>query len=239
MTPYSIIVTVHIVAGALALLLFWTSALMKKGTALHRRIGQVYLLSMLGVIITGVPLAHAILQRGSPIGALFLTYLLLLVSSACWSAWRAIRDRADRRAYFGPMYWFFATVIATCGIGMIVLGQLAGSMLLMVFGGVGVAGGIGAVRSWRRAPGDPKWWLKEHYGAMIGNGVATHIAFVAIGLRTAFPAVDPQLQQAVAWFGPLLAAVIAGWWLGRKYGRSRAPQDRRPLPAADADGELV
>ena len=31
-------------------------------------------------------------------------------------AWRAIRDRRDRAAYFGPMYWFVAALTAGSGL---------------------------------------------------------------------------------------------------------------------------
>jgi hypothetical protein len=229
MDTYRLILVLHIASGASALLLFWTAALMRKGTPRHRWIGQLYLLSMLGVIISGVPLAHALIGRGQPVGALFLSYLLLLVSSACWNAWRAIRDRGDRRAYFGFTYWFLTVTVGAGGAAMIALGLHAGSALLMVFGSIGVLALLGSVHAWRRAPADPKWWLKEHYGAMIGNGVATHIAFIGVGLRNAIPALDPQLLQAIAWFGPLLGAVIATLWLQRRYGRS-TPRARQPAP---------
>src|SRR5690606_16814152 len=67
-----------------------------------------------------------------------------------------------------------------------------------------------------------------HYGAMIGNGVATHIAFFGIGLRSLLPGVDPQLLQHFAWFTPLAGAFIAAWWLGRKYGRPTPPRQTSP-----------
>ena len=107
-------------------------------------------------------------------------------------------------------------------------------MLLQVFGGVGVMGGIGAWTSWRRSATDPKWWLKEHYGAMIGNGVATHIAFFGIGLRSLLPGVDPVLLQNFAWFAPLAASLVAAAWLNRKYGRpvkaQTSPSSSQPSP---------
>jgi len=184
---------------------------------------------MLGVIVSGVPLVLNLIERGQQIGALFLTYLLLLVGNACWTAWRAIRARRDRAAYYGGMYWFMAATVGLAGLGTIALGVKSGAPLLMVFGSVGVLGGVGAVQSWRRAPNDPKWWLREHYGAMIGNGVATHIAFFSIGLRNAFPGVDPMLVQNLAWFVPLAGSVVAGVWLNRKYGRSRPAAIGRSL----------
>lgn len=220
--------TLHVVAGSLALVTFWSAGLARKGTPLHRRVGQVYLLAMLAIILTGIPLVLQLVNRGQPAGALFLTYLMVLVGNASWSAWRAVRDRRDRAAFYGTMYWFVAMLTAGSGMAIIALGTHAGALLLQVFGAVGVIGGIGAWTSWRRSASDPKWWLKEHFGAMIGNGVATHIAFFGIGLRSLLPGMDPGLLQHLAWFAPLAGAFIAAWWLGRKYGRPTTAQTSPP-----------
>lgn len=217
MSLHALSLFIHIAAGSLALITFWTAGLMKKGTPVHRRVGQIYLLAMVAVIVTGIPLVLSLIERGQQVGALFLTYLLVLVGNSTWSSWRAVRDRTDRAAYFGGMHWFIVGLTAVTGMMMIALGVQVGSPLLQVFGGVGVIGGIVSWRSWKRAPSDPKWWLKEHYSAMIGNGVATHIAFFAIGLRNALPFLDPQVQQMLAWFTPLAGSLIASWWLNRKY----------------------
>jgi len=222
MNYYTLALTSHVVAGAVALVTFWTAGLMRKGTPRHRRVGQVYLCAMLAVIVSGIPLVFAAIGRGEPVKALFLGFLLLLVGNACWSAWRAIRDRRERSRYFGPVYWTLAIATALSGAGISALGIEVGAPILTVFGLVGVFSGYGAWRSWRRAPDDPKWWLKEHYNAMIGNGVATHIAFFGIGLRNALPMIDPQTLQLFAWFAPLSASLVAGWWLNRKYGTRRS-----------------
>ena len=218
----------HIAAGTLALATFWIAGLVKKGTLLHRRVGQAYLLAMAAIVLTGIPLVRQVGDRGHPVGALFLTYLLVLVGNGCWSAWRAIRDRRDRRAYFGPMHWFAAALTAGSALAIIALGVQTGAVLLQVFGGVGVFAGAGAIHGWRRSATDPRWWLKEHYGAMVGNGVATHIAFFGIGLRSLLPGVDPQVLQSLAWFTPLAGALVAAWWLGRRYGRGAVPPQTSP-----------
>lgn len=242
MSLYTLSLFSHIAAGSIALLTFWMAGLIKKGTPRHRKIGQVYLLAMLAVIVTGIPLVLTLIERGQQVGALFLTYLLVLVGNSSWNSWRAIRDRGNRAAYFGGMYWFVVGLTAACGLAMIALGFKVGSPLLQVFGSVGVFGGIGAIRSWRRAPGDPKWWLKEHYGNMIGNGVATHIAFFGIGLRNALPFMDPQVQQMLAWFTPLAGGLVAGWWLNRKYGSpgraSAAPRPAQTSPSLSQPSPL-
>jgi uncharacterized membrane protein len=221
MNTYNIALGLHIAAGSLALLSFWCAGMMRKGTPLHRRIGQIYLLAMLLVIVSGVPLVLGLLARDKFVSASFLGYLLILTSNTCSNAWRAIRDRRDYRRYYGSIFWLLSGLSAAAGLGMIALGFTRGAPLLWIFGSIGVISLLGAFAARRRAPHTPNWWLREHYGAMIGNGVATHIAFFAIGLRNAFPAVDPAIQQSLAWFGPLLASVIAGVWLNRKYGRTR------------------
>lgn len=220
---------IHLIAGTLALLAFWSAALLRKGGRPHRFAGRVYLVGMLGVILSGPPLVFALLDRGQPVIAGFLGYLLVLVSTSCWSAWRAIRDRADRRRYFGGMLWSLHGLSAASGLAMVIAGLGIGSPLLAVFGSIGVIGLIGTLRAWRQASGRPNWWLREHYGAMVGNGVATHIAFFSIGLRNAFPGVDPAIMTNLAWFLPLIAALVAGVYLDRRYGR---PAPSRPLPAA-------
>ena len=74
-------------------------------------------------------------------------------------------------------------------------------------------------RNLRRATPAVGWWLKEHYGAMIGNGVGTHIAFLAIGLSRVLPKDYANAVQLLAWFGPLSLAVIATLVLNRRHPR--------------------
>jgi hypothetical protein len=223
MDSYRMAVAAHLVAGSIALILFWTAGLMKKGTPLHRKVGRFYLGAMLAVVLTGVPMVSAIFARGQLYNGLFLSFLLLLVSTSCWSSWRAIRDRRDARRYFGPVYWLLVGLTGVAGASISLIGLNIGASLLAIFGLVGVGVGISGVRAWTRADQDPKWWLKEHYGAMIGNGVATHIAFLGIGLRKAVPALDPGTLQLLAFTAPIGVAIAAGWWLNRKYGEATAP----------------
>jgi hypothetical protein len=72
--------------------------------------------------------------------------------------------------------------------------------------------------------------LQERY-AILGNGVATRIAFLSIGRRNAMPFIEPQLRLQVAWLLPLVVAVIAAVCLERKYGRgARHEPDARTAP---------
>lgn len=209
----------HLVAGALALLAFWTAALARKGSRPHVLAGRVYLLAMLGIIVSGIPLVAGFAFGGKPVMASFFGFLLLLVSWTCWCAWRAVRDRRHPERYAGPVYWTLSVLVLAGGLAIIALGVARSGVILVVFGLIGVLAGGGALRVRRRMQNNPRWWLKEHYGAMIGNGVATHVAFMSIGLRALLPGMDGVTLTYFAWFGPLTVALAAGWWLDRRYLR--------------------
>lgn len=209
----------HLLAGMLALLSYWTAALARKGSRPHVFAGRVYLLAMVGIVVSGIPLVARFALDGQSLMASFFGYLLLLVSWTCWCAWRAVRDRRRPERYAGPMYLALSTLVLAAGLAIVALGAVRGAVILVVFGLIGVLAGGGALRVRRRLHDNPRWWLKEHYGAMIGNGVATHVAFMSIGLRALLPGMDGATLTYLAWFGPLAAAVAAGWWLDRRYLR--------------------
>lgn len=211
--------SLHLLAGMLALASYWTAALARKGSRPHVFAGRVYLLAMLGIVVSGIPLVARFALEGRPVMASFFGYLLLLVCWTCWCAWRAVRDRRHPQRYAGPVYLVLSALVLAAGLAIVALGAARGAAILVVFGLIGVLAGGGALRVRQRLQDNPRWWLKEHYGAMIGNGMATHVAFMSIGLRALLPEMDGATLTYLAWFGPLAAAVAAGWWLDRRYLR--------------------
>ena len=114
------------------------------------------------------------------------------------------------------------------GAAVFALGAKAGSPLLMGFSVVGLFAGQDMLRKRRnraRLAAQPRWWLVEHYSAMLGNGIATHIAFLAIGLPRLLPAIDGVALHYLGWFGPLVVAVIAKVLIDRRW-------KPRPKPVA-------
>lgn len=227
MSLHSVSLSLHVAAGALALAGFWLALALRKGSPAHRRAGRAFLAAMLVVIATGLPLTALLAQRGQWISAAFLAYLLVLVTNSCVTTWRSVRLRRDFAAYTGaPMRWM-SGITGLAGLAVIALGLARGAWLLPVFGVVGLLAAIDAWRLARRGPADPNWWLHEHVGAMLGNGVAAHIAFFAIGLRRLLPGLDPALMAWVPWVLPLAVALVAGIWLGRRIRRGELPGARR------------
>lgn len=224
MAGYSFYVLLHVTAGTLALATFWLAAVLRKGSANHRLVGRVHLLAMATVILSGVPLAIQRVLTGHPVTALFLGYLLLLVSTTVWLAWRAIRDRDDPRRYLGRTYHVLAVANPISGLAVLGTGLHAGQPLLIGFAFVGLVTGFDMWRRRRTIPTRPRWWMEEHYGAMVGNGAATHVAFLAIGLPRLFPGLGGSTLFYVAWFAPVLLAFVSKALLDRRYRVGSQPR---------------
>lgn len=212
----------HIIAGGLALILFWIAVLNRKGTRFHRRIGQSYLLCMLFVIVTGVPLTVHLFLTGHAITGVFLSYLIVLVSWSCAGSLRAIRFRQDIEGFYGRWHRLGAVVLALSGIIVMGVGfKSSAAFILIPFGAIGPLAALALYRDLRRQNHPANWWLKEHYSAMIGNGVATHIAFTQIGLSRMLPE-NYNLVLMLGWLLPLAVGIVAGIVLDRRYQSSTA-----------------
>lgn len=234
MTAYPLLVAAHGTVGVIALITFWSAAIVRKGSPLHRRVGQGYLLAMLGIVVTAIPMAAYKFVLGQPVIATFLGYLVVITATGVWSAWRAIRDKHDVARYTGPIYAGFAWLSLSSGVAVLALGYQVGSPLLMGFSVIGLFTGQDMLRKRgnpQRLGASPRWWLVEHYSAMLGNGIATHVAFLAIGLPRLLPAVDGVALHYFSWFGPLLVAVVAKVLLDRRW-KPRANPPAAAVPSA-------
>lgn len=217
MPGYTSFLALHIAAGTVALAGFWAAAALRKGSPPHRLAGRVYLLAMVLVIATGVPLTLQFAFLGRLTFAAFLGYLLLLVSTTVWLSWRAIRDRAHPQRYLGRAYHALAVANPAAGLAVLWLGLDRNQPLLVGFSLVGILLGAGMLRRRRIIPTQPRWWLEEHYGAMVANAAATHIAFLAIGAPRLLPALQGPTWFYLAWFGPLVLSIAARVWLDRRF----------------------
>jgi len=220
MPAYSWFLALHGVAGSLALITFWMAALLRKGSPRHRLSGRVYLLSMLAVVVSAVPLALQRLIDGDQVIAAFLGYLVVITATGVWGAWRAVGDKHDVVRYTGPVFVALGLLSAASGVGVLLLGLRVGAPLLIGFSVVGLLnGGAMLLKRLRRdrLAERPRWWLVEHYTQMVGNGIATHIAFLSLGLPRLLPAIDGVALHYTAWFGPLLVATLAKLWLDHRW----------------------
>lgn len=214
---YDSIRYLHLVAGSAALLLFWVPALSRKGSPLHRTAGKAYLIGMFIVVGSGLPLTVHLYLFTSQIFGIFLGYILVITFTALWTGWRALHAKQGPAAYITPLYRLLAWLNIVSALVVFVLGVYHETLLLMLFSPVGLLGGISALRFMRRPPTDRMYWLYEHFGGMIGSGIAAHIAFGAFGMRQLFPELQLGWAGLLPWLLPLIAGTSAIIWLNRYY----------------------
>lgn len=213
---YAFVVFLHAAAGTIALPTFWTAGFARKGGRVHRYAGRTFLLAMCVIGATALPMALVQFARGHAVSGGFLSYLLVVTATACVRAWLAIRWKRDAACFYGRWYRRLAAANVLAGAAVLGLGLSYGVPLLSAFSLVGIGLGLQMAFVARRAP-SPRWWLREHYRGMLANGVATHVAFLSIGLARLLPAYV-NVTQTLAWFGPLTVALIGGAYLRRRYG---------------------
>jgi len=220
------IVVLHVLSGVVALCSFWVAGLAKKGSPLHLRAGKIYLSSMIGIVITALYLAASFFVAGKTVAAIFLSYLVLITATAMWLAWTAVRRKRDQARFRDRTYVAIALVNVVGGAIVFAFGVSIGDALLMGFCWVGIVLGTQMLmRAWKPLA-ETKWWLREHIGATLGCGIATHVAFLGIGVNRLTAALPINFDLGLLpWFGPVVVALVAGAWLDRKY--LRAP----PLPS--------
>jgi len=217
MTTYLLTLFAHVGLGVVALLAFWIAALAKKGSGPHKLAGKFYVLAMAGLLIPALQLSLRILAEKSATFGAFLLYLLVLTGTALWQGWFSIRRKREFARYAGRTYRALAALNIAAALATLALGFVAAQPIFIGFAAVGILGGVGMLRLAKNGPTHPRWWMQEHLAAMLACGVATHIAFLSIGLPRALPMLAGSTLQNIAWLGPLTAAVVARLWLRRKY----------------------
>lgn len=180
-TPlYATLLRLHLVFGSLSLVTFWWQMAARKRGPRHRRVGQAYFLSMAGVAVTAVPMTVLIGLDGRWATALFLGFLAWITISAGVSAWAAARWRQrhlDAQRRFDLVSQWGLLAISITLLALVPVGGV-------LFAGLG-AFGLWAVVTERRRPADDlAWrsWKVRHISAVMGTGMAVHVAFLSFGL---------------------------------------------------------
>lgn len=219
----SIARAVHIGAGALALVSGLVPLVTRKGSAVHRRSGVVYIAAMSLVLLTAVVLS---LVQSIPfllMVAVFSWYLLI-------SGYRSSRTRHVQR-----MPLFDRMLAGAACVGGAALIGYGGALLLsghgfgvvpLVFGGIGGALAVGDLRSAGGKERQRTQWVFVHIARMTGAYISTVTAFLVVNLGS--------VPLVVRWLVPTVigTAVIVRW--NRVYRRKTPFVQGRPESAKPA-----
>lgn len=234
------LVIAHICTGSVGLLAFWAPVAGKKGDALHRRAGGVFIASMLltGSIAVLIALTtlmapvathpHVELEAAAIEGIFgwMMIYLATLTVNLAWYGWSCVRNRGDHGAHRRPLNYALQGVLAAAALNCFLRGLALGQPLMMGVSFVGFATvGTNLFFMLKRRPGAVEW-LKEHLKGLVGAGISVYTAFFAFGAVRLLP--EAALNPAL-WAAPLLTGLSIILYHWRKLSR---PKRGRPTGAA-------
>jgi uncharacterized membrane protein len=183
MLAFKIALWVHILAGAVAITVFWLPLVLKKGGALHRRVGWVYVGAAATIAITGFITCARMLTDDNPRNdrtAVFLAYVGVLAAASAQFGVRAVRTK--RRTGPSKSLVDLAPPVLLLGGGaaLAAFGIREGVTLHVLFALLGIALGSAQLRFWVRAPETRTAWFLEHMSGMGVSCITTVTAFLVV-----------------------------------------------------------
>ncbi|MBK8015199.1 MAG: hypothetical protein IPK13_28145 [Deltaproteobacteria bacterium] len=217
----SLAVLAHVAVGSVALALYWTVLLARKGSRLHRRAGKV----CLGLLVlTGLSVGPLLLLRAGPFDPGYvvqMTYLTACLATVSKLALDAIRFKTQAEQFRGRLFRTSGPVLLVLGLVVLTAGLLERDPVAVVLSWVGVVYGIAMITFARyRGPLHPRWWMSWHLNAVTGlfnavNGTFLYVAARWAGIVSEGPGAQVSFQLLT-----IAGAVVLRLWFGLKF---RAP----------------
>jgi hypothetical protein len=173
----------HILAGAVALSVFWLPVVTKKGGATHRRAGWVYVVAAGAIALTGFANCARMLTDGNPSNdraAVFLAYIGVLAAASAQLGVRALGTKRRTSGSRSLVDLALPALLVVGGLALGALGLRVGRPLFVVFGTLGLVQGVAQLRFWLRAPRAPREWFFAHMTGMGTSCITTVTAFLVV-----------------------------------------------------------
>ena len=209
----------HGVVGTAVLALFWRTMLAVKGSRQHKRSGRLYLILLLPLLISVVPITVLAAAEEGPARVVQLVFLALVVTTAGWTAWRAIRDRDHLERFRGIVFRLLAVALFASGLVLLAIGIVKQNVLTVGFSFIGVIYG-GAMLGFLREPASREWWLTWHLNGAALLFAASHAAFVTFLARIVLRDAYDETVHGLTQIGTLAFAYGLRQWFGWRYAAS-------------------
>jgi len=198
---------IHAALGGIALIAGMMALIFKKGMKAHKNSGSVFYYSMLGSALIALVVSLAPGHDNAFLFAIGVFSLYSLVGGK--------RSLKFRTGNFNPIFdKLLAVVMLFVGFLMIGAGFFLYenvTVVLIVFGILGLQGSISDLILFRNTTKMKVKWLTLHIGKMTGGYIACFSAFLVV--NNAFP-------TYVNWFGPgIIGSVYITYWI-RKVKRT-------------------
>lgn len=217
---YQFLLPVHIIAGAISLIVFWIPIFTKKGGKAHIRVGKLYVFTMWVVVLTAAFLCIINAMTGRPQSAAFLGFLTILSSYPLWYGIVILKHKKHIPDHILHIRKALNVLLLLGGIGLIswgaTLGFKDGSTLFLIFGILGLLSFPNVIRSSENTRAHSNWLL-EHINGMVITGIAAYTAFFAFGGREIMGELFSGSLMAIPWSAPTVLGIIAMRFMRAKY----------------------
>lgn len=220
-----IVLVLHILGGAVALLSMWLPLFSKKGGRLHVRAGKVYVGAMAvtctsSFVASGMRIVEHPAKLESP---LFLMLVGLLAAVATLWGVRILRQKKRTSPHVGAVEWVAAVLLAAGGVAAILYWMNGAMVLFLIFGVLCVWTGLGFVQVLRNPPKTKMFWWYEHLGGMLVACISTVTAFSVVNYAYAPQAFRDAVPGVAVWVTPGIIGGIAIAALTRHYKQKLEP----------------
>ena len=219
---YPSVLHLHTMVGVLTLIMFWTAAFSRKGGKTHRLAGKVYLICIMLILASVIPITIITFERKGYAAAFGLVFLFVMTFTAAWVARRSIVCKNNLPGYRNYALRGLAALLTALGIFLLFLSIKGGSFLYSFFActGITLAGSMWQLIVARNVR--PNWYLVQHLNGVALLFAATHASFLRFGLTKLIPVIPdtPEFntvaQTSVILFALLLRLTIGSHFITRR-----------------------
>ena len=197
----SILLPIHISAGAIALLCAALAVSSEKGKKTHVLSGRTYFWCMIAIFLTAIPMS--IINNN--------IFLFLIAIFSFYLAFAGMRFARNRKGIATTLDWIAVSLMILSGLGMWILAAIyftndnSQYIVLLVFGSLAVFLGYGDYKSHKDKTATGKERITKHLTNMMGGTIAVITAVLVVN-----PPSDPEW---IWWVLPtaLIVPVIFLW----------------------------
>ena len=174
-----ILLSIHILAGTIALLCAALAVSSEKGKKFHVLSGRTYFWCMVGIFLTAIPMS--IINSS--------TFLFLIAIFSFYLAFAGMRFAKNRKGIATTIDWIAISLMILSGLGMWALAityfisDNSQYITLLVFGFIALALGYGDYRSHRNKTATGKERIAKHLTNMMAGTIAVITAVLVVNVN--------------------------------------------------------
>ena len=197
----SLLLAIHILAGAPALLAAAFAICSEKGKKTHITAGRTYYWGMVGIFLTALPMS--IITSN--------VFLFLIAFFSFYLAYAGRRFAQNRKGIASIADWIAVGLMIAAGLGMWILAVYyflqsnSQSITLTVFGFIAISIGYTDYKTYKREEATGKKRIARHLSNMLAGTIAVVTAVLVVNVD-----MDPQW---LPWILPTIILVpLISWW---------------------------